>query len=54
MKKKHYPGFDKFTLCGHEATRQEYNSMLNEMDVTCNRCLLMRKSYKPKISHPAI
>ena len=31
MKKKHYPGINKFTLCGHEATRQEYDSMLKEL-----------------------
>ena len=52
MKKKHYPGSDKFTLCGHEATRQEYDSMLKGMEVNCNRCLVLKKNYKAKILHP--
>tara|TARA_B100000965_G_scaffold403719_1_gene432586 strand:+ start:2788 stop:2979 length:192 start_codon:yes stop_codon:yes gene_type:complete len=52
MKKKHYPGSDKFTLCGHETTRQEYDAMLKNLDITCNRCLLLQRKSKPTISHP--
>ena len=52
MKKKHYPGSDKFTLCGHEATRQEYDSMIKGMEVNCNRCLVLKKNHKAKILHP--
>ena len=52
MKKKHYPGSDKLTLCGHETTRQEYDAMLKGMEVNCNRCLFLKKNHKPKILHP--
>tara|TARA_B100000676_G_C18020297_1_gene812196 strand:- start:480 stop:644 length:165 start_codon:yes stop_codon:yes gene_type:complete len=52
MKKKHYPGPNRFTLCGHEATKQEYDAMLKGMQVNCNRCLILKKSTRTKILHP--
>tara|TARA_B100000902_G_scaffold146263_1_gene143395 strand:+ start:3063 stop:3254 length:192 start_codon:yes stop_codon:yes gene_type:complete len=52
MKKRHYPGSDKVTLCGHETTRQEYDAMLKNLDVNCNRCLLLQQKSKATISHP--
>ena len=52
MKKKHYPGSDRFTLCGHEATRQEYDSMVKGMQVNCNRCLTLKKNTETKVLPP--
>ena len=38
MKKKHYPGEGQKTLCGHEATRQEYEQMTRWHVITCITC----------------
>tara|TARA_Y100000739_G_C20520687_1_gene423971 strand:- start:66 stop:254 length:189 start_codon:yes stop_codon:yes gene_type:complete len=38
MKKKHYPGKGQKTLCGHEATRQEYEQMIKGHAITCITC----------------
>ena len=39
-------------LLGHEATRQEYDSMLKGMQVNCNRCLILKKNAETKVLHP--
>ena len=38
MKKKHYPGEEQKTLCGHEATQQEYEQMAKGNVITCITC----------------
>ncbi len=38
MKKKHYPGKGQKTLCGHEATQQEYEQMIRGHTITCFTC----------------
>ena len=38
MKKKHYPGEGQKTLCGHEATKQEYEQMIKGYAITCITC----------------
>ena len=38
MKKKHSPGKGQKTLCGHEATRQEYEQMTRGHVITCITC----------------
>ena len=43
MKKKHHPGPNQRTLCGHEATKQEYLQMLKGHPVTCITCLKLSK-----------
>ena len=43
MKKKHHPGPNQKTLCGHEATKQEYLQMLKGHPVTCITCLKLSK-----------
>ena len=48
MKKKHYPGTDQKTLCGHEATKQEYLQMVRGHNVTCMTCKKLFKINKEK------
>ena len=50
MKKKHYPGTDQKTLCGHEATRQEYLQMVKGHNVTCITCNKLFKAEQEKES----
>lgn len=39
MRKRHLPGKNKKTLCGHETTEQEYQFMMKGCIVNCVRCL---------------
>tara|TARA_B100001250_G_scaffold222092_1_gene190475 strand:- start:1595 stop:1792 length:198 start_codon:yes stop_codon:yes gene_type:complete len=48
MKKKHYPGNNRKTLCGHEATKQEYLQMVRGHNVTCMTCKKLFKINKKK------
>tara|TARA_Y100000741_G_C18138641_1_gene512168 strand:+ start:19 stop:216 length:198 start_codon:yes stop_codon:yes gene_type:complete len=48
MKKKHHPGTDQKTLCGHEATRQEYLQMVKGHNVTCITCNKLFKAEQEK------
>ncbi|MFL2941721.1 MAG: hypothetical protein ACJZ2N_02850 [Candidatus Poseidoniales archaeon] len=48
MKKKHYPGTDQKTLCGHEATKQEYLQMVRGHNVTCITCKKLFKADEEK------
>jgi len=38
MKRRHHPGTKQKTLCGHEATKQEYLQMVKGHNVTCITC----------------
>ena len=38
MKRRHHPGTKQKTLCGHEATKQEYLQMVKGLNVTCITC----------------
>ena len=45
MKKKHYPGKGQKTLCGHEATQQEYEQMLvDPFSLKCSTSKIVRYS----------
>ena len=48
MKKKHHPGSNQKTLCGHEATTQEYLQMLKGHPVTCITCRKLLKAQEEK------
>ncbi len=52
MRRRHLPGKNRKTLCGHETTKQEYQFMMKGCMVNCVRCLriLKIKSGKNKIN----
>ena len=48
MKRRHHPGINQKTLCGHEATKQEYLQMVKGHIVTCITCERLFKTEEKK------